>query len=233
MGSTMRLLFSFLVLAAFSISLSAVSLFVTDPVLQKLGSSDVLDLGVAGPGQKIVIVAERPAGQDSNNSANPSEALWDRIVPANLPDGWSFEPSKFYENPFQAFVSISPDAADGEYRFSVNAVDEYDGLAPTTFSAKIRVSSNVLSASLSKASESTGAGQPAVYYLSLRNTGSASDVFDVSAKGLPAGWVPSRRVFVPHNSVVSVSVPVTPQEAGTYSFTVSSTSLSSDRIAQK
>ncbi|MBI5226676.1 hypothetical protein HY994_05600 [Candidatus Micrarchaeota archaeon] len=213
--------------------ISAASWTVSDPVQKTLIYGQPLDLGVAGPGQKIVIISNRESGEPSKNAANPTEALWDRVVVDNLPAGWTSEPSKLYETPFQTFITISPQAQDGDYTFTVRTVDEYDGLVPIAITANVRVSRDVLSATLSNAKESTGAQQPALFYLTLSNTGSASDIFEVIPQGLPAKWSESRRVFVPHNSALTLSYPVTPTEGGTYPFTFSITSLSSPLVHQK
>ncbi len=213
--------------------LSAASLTVIDPVQKTLQGGQELDLGVAGPGQKIVIQSLRESGQLSGNSANPTDALWDRVIVENLPEGWSSEPSKLYETPFQTFVTISPQAPDGQYQFSVRTVDEYDGLTPIALDAKVQVSRNVLAASLSESRQAAGVQQPAFYYLTLSNTGSASDIFEVTPSGLPAKWAESRRVFVPHNSAVTLSYPITATEGGAYGFSFNVTSLSSPLIHQR
>lgn len=226
----MRFLFSFLVFAGLLGVSSALSLTVVDPVFKEVAASGTLDLGTAGPGQKIVIMAQRPSGELSKNAADPGEALWDRVLVERLPEGWSAEASKLYEAPFQAFVTIAPDAPDGQYTFYVRAVDEYDGLPSFSFPATLRVSRDVFSLSLAEPRLSVGVAQPAVYFLQLQNTGSASDVFDVSVTGLPLTWVETRRVFVPHNSVVNLAYPVAPEEPGVYAFSFHAQSLSSPRI---
>lgn len=226
----MRIAFCLVVLAVLLGYVSALSLTVLDPVYKEVSVSGTLDLGTAGPGQKIVVLAQRPSGELSRNAAKPGEALWDRVLVEGLPNGWSAEPSKLYEEPFQAFVTVAPDALDGDYTFYVRAVDEYDGLPSLTFPGKLHVSRDVFRAAVSEPRLSVGVEQPAVYFLQLQNTGSASDVFDVSVKGLPASWAEVRRVFVPHNSLVNLAYSVTPEEASHYAFSFRVQSLSSPRI---
>lgn len=223
------------ILALLFLSVSVVSaahLIVSDPVQKTLQNGQDLDLGVAGPGQKIAVLTERQSGEPSKNTANPAEGLWDRVLADNLPDGWTSEPSKLYETPFQTFVTISPQAEDGDYAFTVRTTDEYDGLTPIAVTAHVRVSRDVLSASLTDARQSTGVQQPAIYYLILANTASASDIFQVTPAGLPAAWAEDLRVFVPHNSAVTLAYAVTPAEGGPYPFSLNVTSLSSPRIHQ-
>ncbi len=224
------------ILAIFLLSvslLSAASLTVIDPVQKTLQTGQDLDLGVAGPGQKIVILSNRESGELSRNAANPTEALWDRVVVENLPDGWTSEPSKLYETPFQTFVTVSPNAPDGDYSFTVATADEYDGLAPVAATAHLKVSRDVLAASLVENRQSAGVQQPAFFYVTLSNAGSASDIFEVTPQGLPPKWVESRRVFVPHNAAVTLAYPVTAMEGGTYAFSFNVTSLSSPLIHQR
>lgn len=212
---------------------AAASLTIADPVQKTLQNGGDLDLGVAGPGQKIAILSNRGSGELSRNAANPTEALWDRVVVENLPAGWSTEPSKLYETPFQTFVTISPQASDGQYTFSVLTMDEYDGLTPIAVNARVRVSRDVLAASLSENRVSAGVRQPALFYLTLSNTGSASDIFEVTPQGLPPKWTENRRVFVPHNAAVTLAYPITATEGGSYAFAFNVTSLSSQLIHQK
>ncbi len=228
----MRWMFFAALLIALTLGVSAAHLTVSDPVRKTLENGQDLNLGTAGPGQKIVIMAERQAGEPSKNSANPTEALWDRIVPESLPQGWVAEPSKLYETPFQAFVTISPEASDGDYTFNIRTVDEYDGLTPITLRAKLTVSRNVLTPSLAESTQTTGVQQPAFYYLTLTNTGSASDTFDITPEGLPTKWAEPRSVYVRHGSSVTLAYPVTPAEDGRYPFTFKAESHSSRQITQ-
>jgi len=225
-------LFLLAILASVSFA-AAATWAVIDPVAKTLDNGQELDLGVAGPGQKIAVLSNRESGELSKNAANPSVALWDRVMAENLPGGWMSEPSKFYETPFQTFITISPQAQDGEYTFALLTADEYDGLSPVTVNARIRVSRDVLAASLSQTRESSGVQQPAFFYLTLSNTGSASDIFEVSPTGLPAKWAEKRRVFVPHNAAVTLSYPVTATEGGSYAFWFNVTSLSSPLIHKR
>lgn len=222
-----RALFSLLVLASL---VSAAQLSVIEPVTKTLKSGDTLDLGVVGPGQKVAVIASRPSGELSRQTAGAKEALWDRILVDGLPQGWIGENSKLYENPFQAFVTVSPAANDGEYVFSIRTFNEYDNIPTVSVNAKVRVSKDVLGFSIKNHQVSTGVDQPAVLFLTLQNTGSASDVFELTLSGLPSGWSGKKTLFVPHNSAVNIAYEVVPKENGEYSLAFRAVSLSNGRI---
>lgn len=226
----MALFLSLLFLSSFAL---ASKLVVSEPVQVALHVGSSIDLGIIGPGQKIIIAAKRASGEASLNSPTGGEALWDRLLVDSLPLGWVSEPSKFYEEPFQAFVTASPEAEDGDYYFALRTIDEYDGLAPLAATAKVKVSKDVLGLAVQNPELRVGVDQPAVFFLKLQNTGSASDVFEVSAEGLPASWVSKKKVFVPHNSVVSMAYEIVPKENGEYPLVFKADSLSSKEISKQ
>ncbi|PIT85110.1 hypothetical protein COU36_05155 [Candidatus Micrarchaeota archaeon CG10_big_fil_rev_8_21_14_0_10_59_7] len=226
MGIMKKLLLGLLVLASFGY---AAQIVVIEPVPGALSQGQVLDLGVVGPGQKIEIVAERLTGEMGRGGG---EALWDRFVAVaeSLPQGWTSEPSKFYESPMRAYVTVARDAADGDYVFTLKTIDEYEGVLGTTIQCTVSVSRNVLETGLLEERVSAGAEQPAVYYLRLKNKSSASDVFEISVAGLPKENAVVKRIFVRHNSETVAPYEVYSGEQGEYSLTFNVVSLSSDAI---
>ncbi len=225
-----RALISFVLFIGLIGVVSAAQLSVIEPVTKTLKNGDNLDLGVVGPGQKVAVIANRPSGEISRQAAGAKEALWDRLLVEGLPSGWIGESSKLYENPFQAFVTISPDASDGEYVFSLRTLNEYDNIPTLVINAKVRVSKDVLGFSVKNRKASTGVDQPAILFLTLQNTGSASDVFELSLAGLPSGWSAKKRLFVPHNSAVNIAYEIVPKENGEFTVTFKAVSLSNSRI---
>ena len=221
-----NVLFALLILGSLA---GAAQIVVIEPVAGALSQGQVLDLGVVGPGQKVEIVAERLTGEKGRGG---SEALWDRFVavPESLPQGWTSEPSKFYESPMRAYVTVSKDAPDGDYVFTLKTIDEYEGVLQTTMQCKVSVSRGVLETGLLEERVSAGVEQPAVYYVRLKNKSSASDVFEISVTGLPKENAVVKRIFVRHNSESTVPYEVYSGEQGEYALSFGIVSLSSDAI---
>ncbi|MFH0835761.1 MAG: hypothetical protein V1834_01215 [Candidatus Micrarchaeota archaeon] len=228
----MRKAFSLVLLVLFISFAAALTISVLDPVKQVLAPGQEVDLGVIGPGQKVEIQAQRFSGEDDLTNAQGGEALWDRFDALTLPSGWSSEASKEYEDPMHAFVIASRDAADGDYLFSMKAVDYYQGAADLVFNAKVLISKDVLKAELKESTVESGPGQPATFFVQLENTGSASDLFFIEVLDLPNQWRTTRQVFVPFKSEQSVPIEVTGTESGSFDFRIKVTSLSSDKITQ-
>ena len=218
----------------FALLASASSLLVKEPVDQKMTDFQTLDLGTVGPGQKLEVISERPGGEPSKNVAQGnSEALWDVLKVEQTPEAWKGEASKLYESPMKAFVTLPENAPEGQQAFMLKAIDEYDGLQPLVVKATVKVSYDMLDAQVENPKLTAGVNQPAVYYIKLKNKSSASDVFEITAKGLPSQWKYSKRVFVRHNSEETVPYEVVGTEQGDYSVELSVKSLSSNLIAAK
>ena len=186
-----KLLFALLVVSPFAL---ASQLMAVSPVQQTLSTdSDVLDLGVFGPGQTIEIITSRETGEIATTSSSQGQALWDRlfVLRGTLPTGWKAEDSKLFEKSFHAFITAAPDAADGEYSFQLRAIDQYEGASERVFKVKVSISKDLLLGEASPTVYATGVGLPAVFQVRLRNRSSASDVFEISATGVPGGWKPA------------------------------------------
>lgn len=222
-----KLFFAFVLLSTIA---SAAYLTVKEPVSQQLNDFASLDLGVVGPGQKLEVVALRPAGEQSKNTPNKAEALWDAVRIDGLPEGWKAEDSKVYENNMKVFVTLPDNAADGEYAFNLRTLDEYDGLQPLVVKAKVRVSRDMVGMSVQNPEIRAGVSQPAIYYIKIRNPSSASDAFEITAKGLPSQWKYSKQAFVRYNSEEVVPYEVVGAEQGDYNVEITVKSLSSPLI---
>ncbi len=221
----------FVLLAIFSASAQASRISVVDPVAENVAPGGSLSLGVVGPGQRIEIEIQRANGEF--DEVNAKEELWDRLVVLkdSLPRAWQAQDSLYYEKKMKAFVLVPKDAEDGEYEFSLQAVDEYGGTQPLDFNAKVRVSKDVFKFDVVQSQVRSGVEQPAVYTLSLANTGSASDAFEVEVTGgLPVGWTYKKRIFVPHNSQRQMQYEVVATDQGEFQVSFRGTSLSSDKI---
>ncbi len=225
-----------LFLVLFPALATASRVVVIEPVKKEIavGSAEVVDLGVVGPGQKVEVAAERGTGEP--HPYYGKEKTWDKlsVVEDSLPPGWRGIDSLLYESPLKAFVIVANDAPDGEYVFSLSALDELEGTPPQVINARVVVSRNVLSLDVLTPLVTAGGGQPAVYSLRVSNTGSASDVFEISvSSGLPSRWTYTKQVFVPWNSSVDVQYEVVSEGYGRFPVVFKAVSLSSSEIAKE
>ncbi len=198
------------------------------------GSSEIVDLGVVGPGQKVEVVVDADTGEISrqNQTISRKNANWNllKVDAGSLPAGWRGENSGENEAPLKAYVIVSTQAPDGTYEFRLQAVDAGEGVPPLSFSARATVSRNVFNLALTSDPVKVRARETASYVLTLQNTGSANDVFGVQMLGVPGSQPREVQVLVPHNSKVQVTLPANVQEVGAYALTFSSRSLSSNEI---
>ncbi|MEW6328873.1 MAG: hypothetical protein AB1468_02025 [Candidatus Micrarchaeota archaeon] len=181
---------------------------VVEPVVRTMHESDEpVEFGVVGPGQTVYIVAD-PRVPESGGG-------WDQLEITKLPEGWSTEPSLLFERPMKALIKAAPDADDGTYDVSFRAVDAYNGdyLGNMSFSGKVRVSRDVMEMSVSPLEARTGVGQPAGYFVTIKNKGVASDLFEVSVEGLPT-WKYRKTVYVPYGMPYGISKTVEYEIAG-------------------
>ncbi|MCX6767466.1 MAG: hypothetical protein NTY90_01915 [Candidatus Micrarchaeota archaeon] len=226
----------FLTLLSFSALAAASHVVVSSPVRIEMVANDssVVDLGTVGPGQKVEVSVARSTGE--LHPYYGKEKLWDRlaVVSDSLPAGWEAVDSLVYEDPLKAFVIVGKNAPDGEYVFQLTAVDELEGTAPQTISAKVTVSRDVLGFEALTPVVTAGGGQPAIYSFRLSNTGSASDVFEISvSSGLPSRWTFSKQFFVPWNSSVEAQYEVVSEEYGRFPIRFKAVSLSSSEISKE
>ncbi|MBI5635631.1 hypothetical protein HY993_01560 [Candidatus Micrarchaeota archaeon] len=228
---------AFFLALAFTALGSSSYIKITDPVFAQINSgaaaSDSISLGVAGPGQTLELTAGTDTGEQSANLSTEGKiANWNvlRIIPSSLPSGWMNEDSQEFSSPMKARVIIPKNAADGEYSFTVQAVDNYEGVAPLSFKAKAIVSKDVFDFRLSSDPVKVAVGQKAVYSFELFNKGSASDVFELSTIGLPEQYSVKKTVFVPKASKATESIELSFREPKEYPVTFSAVSLSGPAI---
>ncbi|MFH1200002.1 MAG: hypothetical protein V1708_02955 [Candidatus Micrarchaeota archaeon] len=216
--------------ALFTLNANAAHVAVTDPVSSQIMQGGSIDLGAVGPGQRIEIEITRKLGE---LDIEGKEKHWERLVVLkdSLPLHWTAQDSQYYEEKMKAFVLVPSDAADGEYEFALQAIDQYGGTPPLDFRAKVKITRDVFSFRILQDRVSAGAGQPALYTMTLINTGSASDAFEVeAASGLPSEWMYKKKVFVPHNSQKQLQYEVIATDQGEFRVGFKATSVSSERI---
>ena len=223
---------SFIAFLLFAGIAFAVFANVKEPVSQMLYPGESVRLGNAGPGQVIYLVVERGTdGGDCPDNYCPDG--WDTVVATRLPVGWQVDPSPYYEDPMKVKIKIAPDSFDGEYNLTLVAVDEgnYDGLGNMTFHAIVNVSRDVFEISVEPSRVETGVGQPAVYYVKIRNTGVASDPFEIKVRDgdLPA-WNFKKTMLVNYGSERIIPYEVVLDEEDERVFHIEVVSLSSPVI---
>ncbi len=220
-------------LMLFSALAMAASIEMIEPVVATVSDGDVVNLGTIGPGQTLAVTVNGKAvGKDE------LEANWGILGVMETPDGWSGFDSKVYAQNMRATVKAEPAAADGNYmvKFKLTECESANeeceakqGLGSVTFFGRITVSREVLSTSVQTSSITTGVGQPARYPLTIENKGSASDVFEISAKGVPA-WGIKKTVHVAAGQTIGTFYEIAVNEEKEYSPTIIVKSLSSDEL---
>lgn len=155
-----------------------------------------LNIGVAGPGQTVYIIAERATTGPDNQMHDPG---WDKLSIEGLPAGWTTENSTLYETPMEAKIKIAPNATDGLYTFKAVAEDENNlkGLGNISVSIQLNVSKEVFTIDVTPPDVETGVSEPGIYYIDIDNGGAASDTFRITVSGLPA-WTYHEDVLAPH-----------------------------------
>ncbi len=225
--------FSLVVL--FSALVFASKVTIVEPIKTTVeGTEGVIDLGFAGPGQTLAIMLSRDSGEKAKqNLKGESNALWDKasVVESTLPSGWRTKDSLNYEDPLTVFVTIGSDAKnDVKYGFSIKLSDEYEGVAPQVVNFRVRVTKDVLDVTLQNPTVTTGVSQPAVYIFNVKNKGSSTDTFQISASDLPYDWKVTKTVLIPHNSEKTVYYEVVGNVQKDLPFNFKTTSISSGEI---
>ena len=224
--------FVFLLLSIAPSFALAAKLDIITPVQTTLSPGDTVDLGVVGPGQKLEIVASSKTYMTATTSKDGGQAHWDQLRAAGetLPSGWTYENGEYYLDESKLFIYVSPDAKDGDYTFQFYAIDEYEGAGKILVTAKVKVDKNVFSMGISPAKSTVAVGTPALFQVSLGNRASASDSIDLTLAGFPGAANYSKRIFLPHNSQITVPVEISSNEQGTYAVSFKAVSRSSPKI---
>ncbi|MFH0817855.1 MAG: hypothetical protein V1909_04440 [Candidatus Micrarchaeota archaeon] len=212
----------------FAIAPFALELKVYEPVSTMVSDGETIDLGVVGPGQTAYVDVE---SEIKEGGIQGKGGRLDQLVFTSTPTGWETEPSKLYGVPMRAIIKVPADASDGIYELVMKAVDEgnKEQLGETMFKARLAVSKDVLKIDVWPEKATTGAGQPAGYYVKISNTGVASDVFEVSSEGVP-GWPYRQVAFVPKGSSKVVRYEVVGNEEQEYNVKISVRGFSSARL---
>ena len=174
-------------------------------------SGDKVSLGTIGPGQTVSFLADPEVTEGGIHGVGGS---WDRLDVTSVPDGWVGTNSPEQVNPLHVKITAPPDAENGLYEMGVQALNRGDKEkigGAVNFSLLVEVSREVLEVSVTPERMEVGAGQPARYMVTIRNTGAASDVFKIYSRGVPL-WDFEKRVFVPSKSEKTVAYEVVSEE---------------------
>lgn len=191
-------------------------------------NGDVIDLGSIGPGQTISILIDRKV---TTGGIYGEGGLYDIAVAEDLPRGWKSTDSKLYQDQLQVRISADPDAPEGDYTTTIKVIDEYNGekLGNLTFTAKIRITYDVMGFDVTPQSMTVGPGQPARFGITITNKGSTGDAFDVTATGAKR-WEYRKAVFVPAKSTKTIYYEIVGNEEEVYTTPIRVVSLASSKI---
>ncbi len=206
----------------------ASALQIAGPISASLTNGGAVYLGKIGPGQSFYISA---SADTYNASGSYINIAWDTLKATQLPAGWSSQRSPLYADPMKMKINVPPDAPNGTYTITVQAVDlqNYSRISNVTFNAYINVTPNVFSLGVTPTSIATGIGQPTNLYITINNTGVSDNPFVLNAYGLPA-WNISDQVIALHGSKSTFVYPVYVNEPGVYKFNLTVNSGSSPLI---
>ena len=207
----------------------AFSLSVLAPVSAQVEQGSTINIGDVGPGQTFSVVVEPKV---STGGAYGTGGEYDQLSASVLPEGWASTPSKLYASPLQADITVPKDAPDGDYSVTLRLWDEAGdkGLGgPVEFTAKVTVTHDVMSMSVSPTAISTGAGQPARYAITISNRGMANDVFLVGSTGVRT-WEFRRSVYIPSQTTKTLNYEVVGDDEADYDVLIWARSSSSDKI---
>jgi len=221
--------FSAFIFALWALLPCAIALGVLAPVQSELAGGMEIAIGNVGPGQTFSVIVDPKA---ATGGAYGTGGAYDRLSAVSLPDGWSSTPSKLYSAPLQSDITVSKDAADGEYEVKMALWDEAGdkGLGgEMEFTVKATITHDVMGMTVEPPGISTGAGQPARYAITIMNKGMANDVFNVGSTGV-RDWEFRRSIYIPSQTTKVVSYEVVGDEEADYEVKIWARSSSSDKI---
>lgn len=214
-----------------SLSFAAVSsIQLTQPAALVTSGGQVDYGGYVGPGQTFTVEIDPIA-----NEKGQFLGQWYQAYATDLPQGWNSRPSKTFQKPLQVEITPAPDTPDGDYVVLLALIQEpghseLGGSFP--FQVLVHVRHDVLSMSVDPASAEVGAGQPARFTLTLTNTGSAPDVFEITSSGV-SGWAFNKRVYLAPSASKTITYELAGSDEADYHVQLSARSISSPLIGQQ
>lgn len=217
---------AFMALALF-VTLSF-SLTILEPGKREISNGGELDLGAIGPGQTVSIIID---GRPTTGGIYGLGGAYDLANVTSMPSGWRAQQSDPTGNPLQVKLTSPKFAPEGGYAAQVGVFDEGDKekLGNVSFTVKMRITHDVLDASLDSGEKGAMSGQPVGFFVNLRNKANTGDVFVVSSSNIK-GYEFKRYVYVPAQSEKSVFYEMVAGEAEQYRPEISVVSDSSPLI---
>jgi len=231
----MRAISVFILFLGISMLTAAVPVKMVAPFQQEIKDGDSIFLGTIGPGQTLEVQINPIV---TSGGIYGSGGAYDFANITSRPAGWSNVNSKLYGGdlaPLQVKLTADKDAPAGEYRANITVFDENNGekLGNVTFTVRINVTWDVMDFNVTPSYVLSGPDQPAQFRITVRNKGSASDTYMVSASG-PKRWEFEKQIYVPANSSRTIVYEISAQEEESYNPLISVESSSSANIrAQK
>ena len=225
-------MFIFLFLSLISPISMAAFTEVLEPITLKVQDNETVYLGKVGPGQTIDIVVkgEAPEGTGRYNLGGRWQIL--RIL--EIPKGWTGFNSAEMAIKMKAIVKVAENAPDGEYTIKLRLEEdttEQQELGSVTFFAKVKVSKDVMDSGVVDNRIEAGVGQPARYKIVIVNTGSASDVFEISSTGVPT-WEFEKAIHIPAGKAITTFYEIVANEEKEYKPVLTIKSKSSEDIIE-
>lgn len=200
---------------------------VLEPVRQHVSDGDEIYLGEIGPGQTISISVD---GRPKTGGMYGLGGAYELANVSALPEGWSAQPSDWAGIPLQVKITAAKDAMEGDYSAKIDVLDiEDEGLGDVSFTVRLKITHDVLDASLDSREKEAFSGQPASFYITVTNKASTGDVFMVSSFNVPK-WAFRKEFYVPAQSSRTVQYEVASSEEESYSPVIYVESTSSKMI---
>lgn len=165
-----------------------------EPLTQEVRDGDRIFIGTMGPGQTMPITIHNEVYGGGIHGIGGN---YDLATVEYAPEGWSFRNSLLYGKPLQVTITSARDAPEGKYSIPITIRDEDDAeqLGNVSFIAEMEISNDVMDMQVYPAVRRVGLGQPAVFEVTINNKGTAGDLFEVSATGVPK-WSFKKTVYV-------------------------------------
>lgn len=212
--------------------IALISLFYAVPMLEpfqkEISDGDVVYLGEIGPGQTISISID---GRPKTGGIYGIGGTYDMATVTGLPQRWEAQDSDWAGVPLQVKITADKSAREGEYTARINVLDDGDKekLGNITFTAKVNITYDVLSASLDGSTKEVLSGQPARFYITVTNKANTGDAFSVSSSNV-RGWAFKKYVYVPAQSSRVIYYEVASAEEAEYFPSIEVVSQSSSLI---